>query len=200
MPVPSDVPGFFTAALPVIDVSPPPASPYYLFAEASAYTAQAAQAQPEAGAEDRVTAQPYSLPGVADLKAMLAEIAVGHGHTAAQPALAGPDRRFYFVDPVAAGTTPAPTVAQGAHPPFDVHAIRRDFPILSERVNGRQLVWFDNAATTQKPHAVIDRLAWFYAHENSNIHRAAHELAARATDAYEGARSKVARFLGRILA
>jgi len=74
--------------------------------------------------------------------------------------------------------------------------VRRDFPILQERVNGRQLIWFDNAATTQKPQAVIDRLAYFYQHENSNIHRAAHELAARATDAYEGARNKVARFLG----
>ena len=64
---------------------------------------------------------------------------------------------------------------------------------FSERVNGRPLVWFDNAATTQKPQAVIDRLAYFYAHENSNIHRAAHELAARATDAYEGARENGAR-------
>ena len=62
------------------------------------------------------------------------------------------------------------------HPPFDVNAVRRDFPILQERVNGRQLVWFDNAATTQKPQAVIDRLAYFYAHENSNIHRAAHTI------------------------
>jgi cysteine desulfurase/selenocysteine lyase len=78
-----------------------------------------------------------------------------------------------------------------------VHAVRRDFPILQERVNGRPLVWFDNAATTHKPQSVIDRLAHFYQHENSNIHRAAHELAARATDAYEGARSKVARFIGR---
>jgi len=78
---------------------------------------------------------------------------------------------------------------------FDVNAIRRDFPILQERVNGRPLVWLDNAATTQKPQAVIDRLAWFYAHENSNIHRAAHTLAARATDAYEAAREKVRRFL-----
>ncbi|MFT3819704.1 MAG: family 2A encapsulin nanocompartment cargo protein cysteine desulfurase [Rubrivivax sp.] len=80
-------------------------------------------------------------------------------------------------------------------PPLDVHAVRRDFPILQERVNGRPLVWFDNAATTQKPQAVIDRLARFYAHENSNIHRAAHELAARATDAYEGARETVRRFI-----
>jgi cysteine desulfurase/selenocysteine lyase len=78
---------------------------------------------------------------------------------------------------------------------FDVEAIRRDFPILQERVNGHQLVWLDNAATTQKPNAVIDRLSYFYSHENSNIHRAAHALAARATDAYEAARESVRRFL-----
>jgi cysteine desulfurase / selenocysteine lyase len=73
--------------------------------------------------------------------------------------------------------------------------IRQDFPILQERVNGRPLVWLDNAATTQKPNAVIDRLSYFYRHENSNIHRAAHALAARATDAYESAREKTRRFL-----
>jgi cysteine desulfurase/selenocysteine lyase len=78
---------------------------------------------------------------------------------------------------------------------FDPLSIKRDFPILSERVHGRPLVWLDNAATTQKPRAVIDRLSYFYEHENSNIHRAAHELAARATDAYESARGKVQRFL-----
>jgi cysteine desulfurase / selenocysteine lyase len=78
---------------------------------------------------------------------------------------------------------------------FDVSSVRRDFPILQERVHGRPLIWLDNAATTQKPQAVIDRLAYFYAHENSNIHRAAHVLAARATDAYEAAREKVRRFL-----
>jgi len=79
--------------------------------------------------------------------------------------------------------------------PFDVQAIRRDFPILGESVGGRPLVWLDNAATTQKPQAVIDRLSYFYAHENSNVHRAAHQLAARATDAYEAARETVRRFL-----
>jgi cysteine desulfurase / selenocysteine lyase len=79
--------------------------------------------------------------------------------------------------------------------PFDVNLIRRDFPILQERVNGRPLIWLDNAATTQKPKHVIDRLSYFYEHENSNIHRAAHELAARATDAYESARKKVQVFL-----
>ena len=79
---------------------------------------------------------------------------------------------------------------------FDAASIKKDFPILSERVNGRPLVWLDNAATTQKPRAVIERVASYYEHENSNVHRAAHTLAARATDAYEGAREKVRRFLG----
>jgi cysteine desulfurase/selenocysteine lyase len=78
---------------------------------------------------------------------------------------------------------------------FDVEAIRRDFPILRERVNGHPLIWFDNGATTQKPQSVIDRISYFYEHENSNVHRAAHELAARATDAYESAREKTRRFL-----
>jgi cysteine desulfurase/selenocysteine lyase len=78
---------------------------------------------------------------------------------------------------------------------FDPHIIKKDFPILQERINGKQIVWLDNAATTQKPKVVIDRLKHFYEHENSNIHRAAHTLAARATDAYEGAREKVRRFL-----
>jgi cysteine desulfurase/selenocysteine lyase len=78
---------------------------------------------------------------------------------------------------------------------FEVEAIRRDFPILSEEVNGYPLIWLDNGATTQKPKSVIDRLTYFYEHENSNVHRAAHELAARSTDAYESAREKVRRFL-----
>jgi len=79
--------------------------------------------------------------------------------------------------------------------PLDPRLIRQDFPILQERVHGRQLIWLDNAATTQKPNAVIDRLSYFYRHENSNIHRAAHTLAARATDAYESAREKTRRFM-----
>ena len=78
---------------------------------------------------------------------------------------------------------------------FDVEAIRRDFPILREIVNGHPLIWLDNGATTQKPQSVVDRLSYFYEHENSNVHRAAHELAARATDAYESAREKTRRFL-----
>jgi cysteine desulfurase / selenocysteine lyase len=78
---------------------------------------------------------------------------------------------------------------------FDPHIFRRDFPILGQSVNGRPLVWLDNGATTQKPQAVIDRLVRFYKFENSNIHRAAHTLAARSTDAYESAREKVRRFI-----
>lgn len=79
---------------------------------------------------------------------------------------------------------------------FNVKSVRKDFPILSEKVDGKNfLIWLDNAATTQKPKSVIDRLNYFYEHENSNIHRGAHALAARATDAYESARDKVAKFL-----
>src|SRR6202050_2218749 len=102
---------------------------------------------------------------------------------------------------VTAGTVPGPIATEGlpalsfSSQPFDGQAIRRDFPILQERVHGKPLIWLDNAATTQKPQSVIDRLSHFYSHENSNIHRAAHELAARATDAYEAAREKVRRFL-----
>lgn len=102
--------------------------------------------------------------------------------------------------PVGAGQPGTPTKSPylaPVHQPgiIDVEAIRADFPILKEEVNGHRLVWLDNGATTQKPQAVIDRLAFFYQHENSNIHRAAHELAARATDAYEGARETVRRFI-----
>jgi cysteine desulfurase/selenocysteine lyase len=74
--------------------------------------------------------------------------------------------------------------------------IRSDFPILKEKVNGHNLVWLDNGATTQRPRAVIDRLTYYYEHENSNVHRGAHELAARSTDAYENARQITADFIG----
>jgi cysteine desulfurase/selenocysteine lyase len=79
---------------------------------------------------------------------------------------------------------------------FDVEAVRRDFPILGETVRGRPLVYLDNAATTQKPRQVVDRLARFYGSENANVHRGVHLLSERATDAYEQARRTVARFLG----
>jgi cysteine desulfurase/selenocysteine lyase len=166
-------------------------SPYYFLGEASSYPSAQPAGKDVAVPEDRVTAQSFGLPGDAELRALLGEL--DGGQRSASPASPSAPA-FYFIE--SAPGDPVPTVAQGAHPPFDVNAVRRDFPILQERVNGKQLIWFDNAATTQKPQAVIDRLAYFYQHENSNIHRAAHELAARATDAYEGARDKVARFLG----
>ena len=77
-----------------------------------------------------------------------------------------------------------------------IEAIRAEFPILRRRVRGKPLVYLDNAATTQKPQAVIDRISRFYAEENSNVHRGVHSLSERATDAYENARRTVARFLG----
>lgn len=79
---------------------------------------------------------------------------------------------------------------------FDPYIIRKDFPILNEKINGNNLIYFDNAATTQKPRQVIERIKYYYEHENSNVHRGAHELAKRTTIAYEGAREKTAHFLG----
>ena len=135
----------------------------------------------------------YGLPGEAELQKLFAPFSAPSGSI---PASAGSGSSFYFLDELknSGFNAQAPSLGS-AHPPFDVHVVRRDFPILKERVNGYPLAWFDNAATTQKPQVVIDRVSYFYEHENSNIHRAAHELAARATDAYEKARDTVARFL-----
>jgi len=179
---PPQPPGAFTESLP----ASPPGSPYYFIGEASPYAQSGVPAKPE----NRVVAQSFGLPGQGELLALLADI----GNERKSADLTGQPQNpgnFYFLD-----AAREPEIAPSARPPFDVNAVRRDFPILQERVNGKPLVWFDNAATTQKPQSVIDRLAYFYAHENSNSHRAAHELAARATDAYEAARQKVQRFLG----
>ena len=78
---------------------------------------------------------------------------------------------------------------------FDVEAIRRDFPVLAEKINGKPLVYLDNAATTQKPQAVIDALTYYYSAYNSNVHRGVHTLSIRATTAYEDARQKAADFV-----
>jgi cysteine desulfurase/selenocysteine lyase len=177
------------------------ASPFYFVGESSPYQGAA---QPASGAgqvpENRVDAQTFGLPGGTELGQIVQSILAGHQP---QPVSAAPSGQsaghFYFLDQSGAPRLEQAPESAGkpqSQAAFDVHAVRRDFPILSERVNGKPLVWFDNAATTQKPRQVIERLAYFYEHENSNIHRAAHELAARATDAYEGARNKAARFLG----
>src|SRR3954452_7212709 len=80
--------------------------------------------------------------------------------------------------------------------PLDVAAIRQDFPILTRRVHDKPLVYLDNAATSQKPRQVIQALVDYYEQTNANIHRGLHTLAEEATDAYERARGKVARFIG----
>ena len=163
------------------------AAPYYFLADrgtgATSVPASPPIAVPRPDGSD---ARGFGLPDTDALRGLLG------AHQPSPGARAPATSQFYFLEPAA----PTQNAAADRHPPFDVNAIRRDFPILRERVNGKPLVWFDNAATTQKPQAVIDRLKAFYEHENSNIHRAAHELAARATDAYEGARETVRRFIG----
>ena len=81
-------------------------------------------------------------------------------------------------------------------PKFDIEGVRRDFPALHQVINGKPLVWLDNAATTHKPQAVIDATSQFYGRDNSNIHRAAHTLATRSTGLFEAGREKVRKFLG----
>jgi cysteine desulfurase/selenocysteine lyase len=79
---------------------------------------------------------------------------------------------------------------------FDVTAIRADFPILGTKVHGRPLVYLDNAATTQKPRVVLQALQDYYTSSNANVHRGVHHLSGRATDLFEGARARIASFIG----
>jgi cysteine desulfurase/selenocysteine lyase len=92
-------------------------------------------------------------------------------------------------------TSSATSVAKDARTSFDVHQVRRDFPILSERLHGKPLVYLDSANTSQKPQAVLDAMDDYYRHANANIHRATHLLSERATALYEGARAKAAAFI-----
>jgi len=92
-------------------------------------------------------------------------------------------------------TTHTPTDSTATDAAFDVERIREQFPILAQRAGDKPLAYLDNAATTQKPHAVLDTLSRYYASENANIHRGVYALSQQATEAYEGARGKVARFL-----
>jgi cysteine desulfurase/selenocysteine lyase len=191
-----------------------PSSPFYFLGDSYGQPSPGGRGTDSAPVHDELAGFPFAQPGGDDVQALLARQAPGHlgapatPQTPAAASAAAPssEPRYYFVDSVrltSGYVTPAkpsphgdvPSVAGGQRQPFDVNAVRRDFPVLQERVNGRQLVWFDNAATTHKPQSVIDRVSYFYAHENSNIHRAAHELAARATDAYEGARERVRQFI-----
>ncbi len=78
---------------------------------------------------------------------------------------------------------------------IDWAALRKDFPILEQQVHGKPLIYFDNAATSQKPRAVIDALVHYYEHDNANVHRGFHELSNRATAGYEAARTRAAKFI-----
>ena len=78
---------------------------------------------------------------------------------------------------------------------MNIKAIREQFPILHQEINGHPLVYLDSAATSQKPRSVIDAVNRYYELDNANVHRGVHTLGSRATDAYEGAREKVASFL-----
>ena len=86
--------------------------------------------------------------------------------------------------------------ADGGAAPFDVRRVREDFPILGQKVHGKPLVYLDNAATTQKPRAVLEALTRFYERSNANVHRGVHLLSERATAEFDEARAKVAQFLG----
>lgn len=182
--------------VPVVESSRPSSSetsPFYFLNDFSAPSSSSS----EFDAANFAAAQSFQLPHGDALKSLLQQDA----QTSAQ-AKNNASSGFYFLDLPQHNAgygnyqPSQPQFVANAAQPLDIQAIRRDFPILQERVNGRPLVWFDNAATTQKPQSVINRIAYFYQHENSNIHRAAHELAARATDAYEHARNVVARFIG----
>ncbi|MEI9969498.1 MAG: family 2A encapsulin nanocompartment cargo protein cysteine desulfurase [Terracidiphilus sp.] len=164
---------------------------------------------PQKSAAEEEKAASASNPFAAPLAPATPQLAgtVAHPLDFRAPASQEPDGQPRSLYPANVGTVVAPIVTPGADQTpilgdlglssysFDVEAIRRDFPILRETVNGHPLIWLDNGATSQKPQSVIDRVAYFYEHENSNVHRAAHELAARATDAYESAREKTRRFL-----
>ncbi len=162
---------------------------------------------PRLGPSPEAMAEP-SMPGRGATPLPSAERAAGDGAraggvpgataTATEPTPeavpADDDAAYYWMAP--------PAVPKAAAKPeeWDVEAIRKDFPALQQTVHGRPLVWLDNAATTQKPRAVIEALSRFYERDNSNIHRGAHDLARRATEAYENAREAVRRFLGAGLA
>ena len=78
---------------------------------------------------------------------------------------------------------------------FDIDSVRQSFPILNQEVNGKPLIYLDNAASAQKPDTVIQSISDYYCHDNSNVHRGAHTLGDRATASFEGARESVRQFL-----
>ncbi len=167
--------------------------------------AEAAKPAPAQGAQVEGKTHPYGEPrcygNLLQSRPREAKTANGNPLLGLSPAESFNTPEFYFLrreevsgkSPLAAATYPrTPTPV----PTFGIEAVRRDFPALHQEVNGRPLIWLDNAATTHKPQAVIDATAQFYSRDNSNIHRAAHTLAARSTEWFESGREKVRQFLG----
>ncbi len=111
-----------------------------------------------------------------------------------KPAPANPG--YYFLPGFSEGGTAKGALTGPERQGLDLRSIRRDFPILGKTMNGKPLIWLDNAATTQKPRQVMEALSEFYSECNSNVHRGAHDLARLATDAYEEGREKARRFIG----
>ncbi|HEY8074237.1 MAG TPA: aminotransferase class V-fold PLP-dependent enzyme, partial [Labilithrix sp.] len=177
----------------------PPAAPY-ASAGSSSVASPTSTARPARDAHPIDGGSPFLAPldldAIARLADPFASPAMGDPRTASRAADAPPAQpaglTFDTFEIVPTDGALARSLGGGM---FDANVLKREFPILSEPVRGKRLVWLDNAATTQKPKAVIDRLSFFYEHENSNIHRAAHTLAAKATDAYESARESVRRFI-----
>ena len=188
-------------ALSVVDSSAVPAFSFLEDARPLFSTSPSIPGPVPAAPQNRELNTPFAAPLDLNSPQLPGTVAHAPDHKAAAPA--DPDRlprsltAIDVVPVVEAGTNTTDIVGDLglSSTSFDVEAIRRDFPILREVVNGHPLIWLDNGATTQKPLSVIDRISYFYEHENSNVHRAAHELAARSTDAYESAREKTRRFL-----
>src|SRR5579864_9008129 len=87
------------------------------------------------------------------------------------------------------------TIANAPKKMIDWEKLRADFPILNQKVHGHPLIYFDNAASSQKPQVVIDAMTYYYEHDNANVHRGIHELSNRATNAFEASRARVAKFI-----
>jgi SufS family cysteine desulfurase len=184
------------ANVPPVHPSSQPEAPRLAPAEAPKSGGHAADSQ-----DTHAFGEPRCNGNLLDSKKPGTKKSAGQPWLSLAPAEAATPPEFYFL-PGSAGADRLGHPAAGRPktatpvPSFDVENVRRDFPALHQEVNGRPLIWLDNAATTQKPQSVIDATSLFYSRDNSNIHRAAHTLAARSTELFEAGREKVRKFLG----
>lgn len=207
LPAAGPVEGDLTGGYPQASSSNhPPVHPVLEAAQPNAAAASSASAATPSGAHDPGCHDSYAFGeprcnGAVYTPTPAGSVAApGVAHSPGTAAGAGDRPEYYFLTegaPREKGGGPGVGPASGELlSAFEIEAIRRDFPALHQRVNGRPLVWLDNAATTHKPQAVIDATSRFYGRDNSNIHRAAHTLAARSTELFEAGREKVRQFLG----